>query len=102
MDMDSIIASALDIYSDETVLKDEKGGVLSIKSEDENLQKILENLFFDILNVDFNLWPWVRNLCKYGDFYLLLDVQDEIGIVNVTPFSAYEIIREENFDLKIY
>ena len=98
MDMDSIIASALDIYSDETVLKDEKGGVLSIKSEDENVQKILENLFFDILNVDFNLWPWVRNLCKYGDFYLILDVQENIGIVNVTPFSAYEIIREENFD----
>jgi hypothetical protein len=99
MDMDSIIASALDIYSDETVLKDERGSVLSIKSEDENLQKILENLFFDILNIDFNLWPWVRNLVKYGDFYLILDVQDHIGIVNVTPFSAYEIIREENYDL---
>ena len=98
MDMDSIIASALDIYSDETVLKDEKGGVLSIKSEDENVQKILENLFFDILNVDFNLWPWVRNLCKYGDFYLILDVQENIGVINVTPYSAYEIIREENFD----
>ena len=98
MDMDSIIASALDIYADETVLKDEKGGVLSIKSEDENIQKILDNLFFDILNVDFNLWPWVRNLAKYGDFYLILDVQENIGIVNVTPYSAYEIIREENFD----
>ena len=100
MDMDSIIASALDIYSDETVLKDELGRVLSIKSEDENLQKILENLFYDILNLDFNLWPWVRNLCKYGDFYLLLDIQEGIGIVNVTPMSAYEIIREENFDEK--
>jgi len=99
MDMDSILASALDIYSDETVLKDEKGNVLSIKSEDENLQKILENLFFDILNVDFNLWPWVRNLVKYGDFYLILDIQEDIGIVNVTPFSAYEIIREENYDV---
>ena len=98
MDMDSIIASALDIYSDETVMKDEKGAVLSIKSDDENLQKILENLFYDILNVEFNLWPWVRNLCKYGDFYLLLDIQDGIGIINVTPMSAYEMIREENFD----
>ena len=55
MDMDSILASALDIYSDETVLKDEKGNVLSIKSEDENLQKILENLFFDILYSDISL-----------------------------------------------
>ena len=100
MDMDSIIASALDIYSDETILKDEQGRVLSIKSEDDNLRQILENLFYDILNVDFNLWPWVRNLVKYGDFYLMLDIQEDIGIVNVTPMSAYEIIREENFDEK--
>ena len=50
MDQDPILSSALDIYADETVLKDEKGGVLSIKSDDENLQKILENLFFDIFS----------------------------------------------------
>jgi len=98
MDQDSIISSALDIYADETVMKDDFGDVLRITSNDENIKKILHNLFYDILNIEFNLWPWVRNMCKYGDLYLHLDIQEEIGIVNVTPLSAYEIIREEGMD----
>ncbi|MFY7936489.1 MAG: portal protein [Flavobacterium sp.] len=98
MDQDSIISSALDIYADETVMKDDFGDVLRITSNDENIKKILHNLFYDILNIEFNLWPWVRNMCKYGDLYLKLDIQEEIGIVNVTPLSAYEIIREEGMD----
>jgi len=100
MDQDSIIASALDIYADETVMKDDFGDVLRINSNNENIKKILYNLFYDILNIEFNLWPWVRNMCKYGDFYLKLDIQEEIGIVNVVPLSAYEVIREEGMDPK--
>jgi len=99
MDQDPIIASTLDIYADETVMKDDFGDVLTIRSDNENIKKILHNLFYDVLNVEFNLWPWVRNMCKYGDMYLKLDIQEEIGIVNVTPLSAYEIIREEGTDL---
>jgi len=98
MDQDSIIASALDIYADETVMKDDFGDVLRIATENENVKKILHNLFYDILNIDFNLWPWVRNMCKYGDFYLHLDIKEEIGIMNVVPLSAYEIVREEGMD----
>lgn len=100
MDQDSIIASALDIYSDETVMKDDFGDVLRITSDNENVKKILHNLFYDILNIEFNLWPWVRNMCKYGDLYLKLDIQEEIGIVNVVPMSAYEVIREEGMSLE--
>jgi hypothetical protein len=98
MDLDSIIASALDIYSDECTLKDEEGHLLRITSEDENIKKILHNLFYDVLNIEFNLWPWIRNMCKYGDFYLKLDIQENIGVVNVVPLSAYEVQREEGFN----
>ena len=62
MDTDAIIASALDIISDECTLKNDMGEVLQIKSSDEDIQKILYNLFYDVLNIEFNLWPWVRNL----------------------------------------
>lgn len=99
MDQDSIIASALDIYADETVMKDDFGDVLRINSNNENIKKILHNLFYDVLNVEFNLWPWVRNMCKYGDMYLKLDIQEEIGIVNAVPLSSYEIVREEGLDI---
>ena len=85
MDMDPIIASALDIYSDESSVKDADGDTLTITSPSDEIRKILRNLFYDVLNIDYNLWPWIRNACKYGDFFLHLDIEEEIGIVNVTP-----------------
>ncbi|MBC8301833.1 MAG: portal protein [Pelagibacterales bacterium] len=100
MDMDPIISSALDIYADESTIKDADGDTLTISSPNDEVRKILRNLFYDILNIDYNLWPWMRNACKYGDFYLHLDIEEEIGIVNVTPMSAYEIRRDEGFDEK--
>ena len=56
MDQDAIIASALDIIADESTLKNDMGEVLSIRSSNENVQKILYNLFYDVLNIEFNLW----------------------------------------------
>lgn len=98
MDLDPIIASALDVYSDECTVKNIEGDVLGIKTNNDKIQKILHNLFYDILNIEYNLWPWIRNACKYGDFYLYLDIEPEVGIVNVVPMSAYEVVREEGFD----
>ena len=95
MDTDAIIASALDIICDESTLKNTMGEVLQIKSSDENLQKILYNLFYDVLNIEFNLWMWIRQMCKYGDFFLKLEIAEEFGVYNVIPYTAYNIIREE-------
>jgi len=50
------------------------------------------------MNIEFNLWPWIRNMCKYGDFFLYLDISDKYGIHNVVPMSPYEIIRVEGED----
>ena len=98
MDTESIIASALDIIADESTLKNETGEVLQIKSSDENTQRILYNLFYDILNVEFNLWLWIRNMCKYGDFYLHLEIAEQFGIYSVVPLSVYDMVREEGND----
>jgi hypothetical protein len=98
MDRDPIISSALDIYSDESTLEDQFQEILTIKTNNSQIQKILYNLFYDILNIEFNLWTWIRNMTKYGDFFLKLDIADEIGIINARPFSSYEIERWESFD----
>ena len=95
MDTDAIIASALDILCDESTLKNDMGEVLQIKSSDEHLQKILYNLFYDVLNIEFNLWMWIRQMCKYGDFFLKLEIAENFGVYNVIPYTAYNIIREE-------
>jgi hypothetical protein len=98
MDKDPILHSALDIYADESTLNNQFGDLITIKTEDASIQRILQNLFYDVLNVDFNLWSWIRNMCKYGDFFLKLDIADEIGIMNARPFSSYEIERWEEYD----
>ena len=98
MDSDSIIASALDIYSDESTMKNEYGKVLDITTDNDQIHDILHNLFYDILNIEFNLWPWVRNMNKYGDFFLQLEITDKYGITNVTPMSAYDVARMEGHD----
>lgn len=95
MDNDPIIASVLDIYADESTVKDEFDRILTIKTDDTQIKEILHNLFYDILNVEFNLWPWVRNMTKYGDLFLYLDIDPEYGIVNAVPLSVYETIRVE-------
>ena len=98
MDQDPIIASALDIYSDESTLKNEFGDTLTIVSDNERVYDILHNLFYDILNIEFNLWPWTRNMVKYGDFFLGLEIAEGKGVVNVTPHSVYNTERLEGLD----
>ncbi len=98
MDMDPIISSALDIYADESTTKNEYGDVLQIKSTNENVRELLHNLFYDILNIEFNLWPWVRNLVKYGDAFLALEIAEGKGVINVMPHSTYNVERLEGTD----
>ena len=98
MDSDAIVASALDIYADESTMKSEYGDVLTIKTDDENIKQILHNLYYDIVNIEFNLWPWIRNMCKYGDFFLKLDIDEKYGITNVIPLSVYDTSRVEGLD----
>jgi|TARA_R110000803_G_scaffold171990_1_gene234893 hypothetical protein len=98
MDTDPIIASTLDIIADEASLKNDMGEVLSIKSSDENIQKVLYNLFYDVLNIEFNLWSWTRNMCKYGDFFLKLEIAEEFGVYNVLPYTVYHMTRHEGHD----
>ena len=98
MDTDAIVASAMDIIADESTLRNDMGEILQIRSSDENVQKILYNLFYDILNVEFNLWPWVRNMCKYGDFFLKLEISEKFGVYNVIPFNAFHIERQDGYD----
>lgn len=92
------IAAAMDIYADETVAADDKGRCLHVYSDNEKIKEVLEDLFYNTLNVEFNLRSWARNLVKYGDFFLYNDVSPEYGVVNAFPIPVNEIEREENYD----
>ena len=98
MDTDAILASALDILSDEATVRNDSGDIVTIKSSDENIQRVLHNLFYDVLNIEFNLWSWTRNMCKYGDFFLKLEIAEKFGVYNVLPYTVYNVSRHEGHD----
>jgi hypothetical protein len=92
------IASALDIYAEECAPSDDSGTILHVNSDNRKVAELLNNLFYDVLNVEFNLPMWTRNLCKYGDFFMFIDVSPEYGVVNGYPIPIAEIEREEAYD----
>ena len=98
MDSDPIISSALDIYSDESTVDNVEKEILTISTDNNKVYDILHNLFYDIMNIEFNMWSWIRNMTKYGDFFLHLEILDKYGIVNVKPLSPYDVIRMEDHD----
>jgi len=92
------INSALDIYSDEVCSRDEYGNIIKIESDNSQIREALELLFYDVLNIEFNAWTWIRNLCKYGDQFLMVDHHPDYGVMNVLPLPVNEMEREEGYD----
>lgn len=95
MDTDPILSAALDVYADECTAKSPQGYMLTIKSDNVKVKKVLYNLFYDILNIEFNLWSWVRTTCKFGDLMLHLDIQPSVGIINAIPIHPGFIRRND-------
>ena len=92
------IAASLDIFADETCSKNEYGQLLSIESPNPKIKESLEELFYDTLNIEFNAWSWIRNLCKYGDQFLMVDHHPDYGVINALPMPVNEVEREEGYD----
>jgi len=92
------IASALDIFADEITTSTELTPLLDIKTPDEEIKLELNNLFHNVLNIDFNLFGWARSLCKYGDFFLYLDIDEKDGIKHIIGLPSAEVERLEGED----
>jgi len=92
------IHSALDIFADESVGGDDRGHCFHVFSQNPQIKKALDELFFDTLNVEYNIRPWVRNFVKYGDLFLFNEVIPNVGVVNVFPIPVNEMERKEGFD----
>jgi len=92
------ISSAMDIYADEMTTHTGIKKVLQIESPDEEIKGILDALFYNVLNIEFNLFGWCRTMCKYGDFFLYLDIDPELGVKQVIGLPTNEIERLEGED----
>ena len=92
------IASSLDIYADEMTTHSSLQPMLRIKCPNEEIKSILHSLFHNILNIEHNLFGWSRTMCKYGDLFLYLDIDDQIGVRSVIGMPQQEVERLEGED----
>ena len=92
------IASAMDIYADEMTTSTNLQPMLDVKCKNEEIRTILHNLFHNVINVEFNLYGWCRSMCKYGDYFLYLEIDENEGIKNVVGLPTAEVERLEGED----
>jgi len=92
------LASALDIYADEMTTHSNLQPMLQIKCPNDEIKAILEALYHNVLNIDYNLFGWCRTMCKYGDLFLYLDIDDKMGITHTIGLPPQEVERLEGED----
>ena len=92
------IASTLDIYADEMTTYSELRPMINVNCSNEEIKAVLAILYEQILNIQYNLFGWARTMCKYGDFFLYLDIDDKFGIQSVIALPSQEIERLEGLD----
>ena len=98
MEFEPIIASSLDIYADEMTYHNELNKMLKIDCPNQEIKSTLESLYYNVLNVEFNLYGWCRTMCKYGDYFLYVDIDDKIGVKSFIPLPPSEVERMEGED----
>ena len=92
------IAAALDIYADEMTTHSVLQPLMSIDCNNEEIKSILHSLYFSVMNLEFNLFGWCRTMCKYGDYFLYLDIDEDLGIKSVIGLPGQEVERLEGED----
>ena len=92
------IASALDIYADEMTAHSSLQSILEVSCHNEEIKAMLQTLYSEVLNIEHNLFGWCRSMCKYGDFFLYLDLDDAVGIKTCIGLPSSEVERLEGED----
>jgi hypothetical protein len=101
MEFYPIIAAALDIMAEESTTLNDRGKVLNVYSDSSRVKGILEDLFFNRLDIHTSLPMWTRNTCKYGDNFVFLNIDDVHGVTGAKQMPNYEMERRESglFDM---
>lgn len=98
MDMSPEVSAALTIMRDECLVRSEDGDILGIYSENARVKNVLKDLFHNRLNIEFNLRLWIRDLIKYGDYFVHLHIDKDEGIYDFTALPVEELFREDGYN----
>jgi len=96
MDAFPEIGAALDIIAEECSVVNDKGHIINVYSSSDRTKSVLEDLFVNRLNMQ-TVGPMVlRAMCKYGNQYMLLNIENKLGIKGWRQLPVYEVERYES------
>ena len=96
MDAFPEIGAALDIYSEESCFINDSGSMVNITSRSDRVKNILEDLFVNRLSIHTILPMICRSMCKYGNTFMLLNIDGKNGVLGWKQLPVYEMERWEN------
>ena len=96
MDAFPEIGAALDIVSEESTFINENGTMVNVNSRSDRVKSILEDLFVNRLSIHMMLPMICRSMCKYGNTYMLLNIDSKNGVLGWKQLPVYEMERWEN------
>lgn len=96
--MDSFpeVGAALDITSEESCLPSDNGNIVNVYSNSDRVKSILEDLFTNRLILQMSGQMVMRGLCKYGNEFMLLDIDRKLGVKGWKRLPVFEVERVEN------
>lgn len=96
MDAFPEIGAALDIIAEECSVVNDKGHIINVYSSSDRTKSVLEDLFVNRLNMQ-TVGPMViRAMCKYGNQFMLLNIENKLGIKGWRQLPVYEVERYES------
>ena len=96
MDQFPEIGAALDIYAEEACFISDSGFMVNISSRSDRVKSILEDLFVNRLSIHTMLPMICRSMCKYGNTFMLLNIDNKNGVLGWKQLPVYEMERWEN------
>ena len=114
MAQDSTIASILETYAEDVCETNDRGKIVWVESNDEEIAKQVDFLL-NVSKIDKQIYDWAYSLCKYGDVYVQLyrksdfetpddvfDNKDKVDSTNtlLEAFNSNLNDKEEKEDLK--
>ena len=96
MDAFPEIGAALDIAAEEACISSANGNVVNVYSKSERIKSILEDLFVNRLNIQLTAPMVIRAMCKYGNQFMLLDIDHKNGVKGWKQLPVFNMERIEN------
>ena len=96
MDAFPEIGAALDILSEESCITNSQNKIINVYSQSNRIKNVLEDLFINRLDIQITAPMIIRGMCKYGNQFMLLNLDNKKGVLGWRQLPVYNVERLEN------